>query len=532
MADLLGGKHPLLPSPIATETSGGWNLYFPIPYAKSCKVTCDKGGQYYHVGYRTYPAGTPVKTFTLAQLGAVQEQVRELAKRLAEPETAAPRSDEWAMQVFDATIKPGMTAVVDKLTGPQALFKLNAKVDLPKDQIEVALRSLVIQMSFDGRQTVEAPLGDFFGAAPGVNPFESLPLGVARNGSMFCHWVMPFQKAAEIRIVNYGHVPVRVTVSRQTMDWQWTDRSMYFHARWKIEHDVRTRPMQDWNYLTVQGKGVFAGAAFFIDNPVKEWWGEGDEKIYIDGETFPSHFGTGTEDYYGYGWSSPKLFTHAYHSQARCDGPGNYGRTSVNRFDILDRIPFTRSFKFDMELWHWKDCKVNMAVTAYYYGLPGTDDTFPPITSESLILRPVPELAVLQVPGAIEGEKMRILKSTGTPGPQDWDDDSGGQHLWWHGGQKPGDELLLEFQVPKAGHYEVFGRFLKAVDYGIVQLAINGTKADQPIDFFHDGVIHTAEISLGTFDLRQGPNELSAVVVGANPKAAEAVYVRAGLHLD
>ncbi len=79
--------------------------------------------------------------------------------------------------------------------------------------------------------------------------------------------------------------------------------------------------------------------------------------------------------------------------------------------------------------------------------------------------------------------------------------------------------MLLEFNAPKAARYQVVGRFLKAIDYAIVQLAVNGKKAGQPIDFFHDGVIHTAEIPLGTFDLRQGPNELSAVVIGANPKA-------------
>ena len=336
---------------------------------------------------------------------------------------------------------------------------------------------------------------------------------------MYCHWVMPFEQTAEIRLVNHGSFPVRIAVHEQTMPWKWTDSSMYFHARWKIEYDVRTRPMQDWNYLTTKGKGVFGGVAFFIDNPVKGWWGEGDEKIYVDGESFPSHFGTGTEDYYGYGWCCPRPFTHAYHNQPRCDGPGNYGRTSVNRFHILDRIPFTTSFKFDMELWHWVDCKVNMAVLAYYYGLPGADDTFPPIVAEKLALRPVPEIAVARVPGAIEGEKMRIVKSTGTPEPQDWEDDSGGRHLWWHGGEQPGDELRLEFSVPKTGKYQVVGRFLKAIDYGIIQLAINGKKAGKPIDFFHDGVIHTVEIPLGTFELRQGPNELSAVVVGANPKA-------------
>jgi len=520
MADLLAGKHPLLPSPIAANLSMGWNLYFPIPYAKSCKVTCDKGGQYYHVNYRTYPAGTVVKTFTVAQLEAAQPEIQKLAKRLADPRTAAPpREDVTSQRKVPRIIEPGKSAVVCNFSGPDALVELTAKVDLPKDQIEAALRSVVIQISFDGRQTVEAPLGDFFGAAPGINPFESLPLGVDRDGLMYCHWVMPFEKAAEIRLVNHGRVPAPISVGASTMDWNWTTSSMHFHARWKIEYDVRTRPMQDWNYLTAKGKGVFGGVAFSIDNPVKGWWGEGDEKIYVNGESFPSHFGTGTEDYYGYGWCCPRPFTHAYHNQPRCDGPGNYGRTSVNRFHILDRIPFTTRFKFDMELWHWVDCKVNMAVLAYYYGLPGTEDTFPPIAPEKLVLRPVPEMPVFRVAGAIEGEKMRIVKSSGTPEPQDWDDDSGSQHLWWHGGEQPGDELLLEFTAPKAGKYEVSGRFLKAIDYGIIQLAVNGKKAGKPIDFFHDGVIHTAEIPLGTFDLHQGPNELSAVVVGANPKA-------------
>ena len=51
------------------------------------------------------------------------------------------------------------------------------------------------------------------------------------------------------------------------------------------------------------------------------------------------------EDYYGYAWCFPGLFTHAYHSQSRCDGPGNFGRTSVNRFHVLDRIPFTQDIQ-------------------------------------------------------------------------------------------------------------------------------------------------------------------------------------------
>jgi hypothetical protein len=527
MAELLGGKHPLLPPPIAASLSMGWNLYFPIPYAKSCKVTCDRGGQYYHVGYRTYPKGTAVKTFTMAQLEAAQRDIKKLAKRLGEPENAPPAKDLTLAAQCGAILEPGKTAVVGKFAGPGALAYMLANVDIPKDQMEAAVRATVIQITADGQQIVEAPLGDFFGAGPGANPFDSLPLRVgakAASSSMLCNWVMPFQSTAEIRLVNRGKSPLPILLRVGTIPYKWTSRSMYFHAKWKSEFDVPTRPMRDWNYLTAKGKGVFGGVAFSIDNPVKDWWGEGDEKIYVDGETFPSHFGTGTEDYYGYGWGCPKLFTHAYHSQSRCDGPGSYGRTSLNRFHILDRIPFTKDFKFDMELWHWKDCKVNMAVTAYWYAVPGTaapgaEDTFPPIKPEQLVLRPMPKYVVPHVAGAIEGEAMRIVKSTGTPEPQDWDGDSAGRHLWWHGGQKPGDELRLEFNAPKAGKYRVSGRFLKAVDYGIIQLSINGQRAGGPIDFYHDGVIQTGEVPLGVFELRKGANELSAVVLGANPKA-------------
>src|SRR5262245_18735577 len=118
---------------------------------------------------------------------------------------------------------------------------------------------------------------------------------------------------------------------------------------------MSTRPFHDYNFVDVAGKGVFVGDSLHVVNPVKGWWGEGDEKIYIDGETFPSHFGTGTEDYYGYACCSPDKFYHPYHNQPRCDGPGNFGNTSVNRWHILDTIPFENHLRFDMEAWHWAE---------------------------------------------------------------------------------------------------------------------------------------------------------------------------------
>jgi hypothetical protein len=296
---------------------------------------------------------------------------------------------------------------------------------------------------------------------------------------------MPFKRAAALSIQNLGKTPVSFQLEAMATPRPWTERSLLFHAKWRIQHDLPTDTKSDWNYLTAHGRGMFAGVSFNLDNPVRKWWGEGDEKIYVDGEKFPSHFGTGTEDYFGYAWCNPQLFMHAYHSQPRCDGPGTYGRTSINRFHILDRIPFTRDFRFDMEIWHWEKCLINASVMAYWYAAPGATDGFPSIKPDDVLLRPISAYQPKSVIGAIEGESLHIITSTGKLGPQEWAGDSAGKHLWWHGGQKPGDKLLLGFNVATAGTYRVFGRFLKALDYGIAQFAVNGVeigKRDGQVD--------------------------------------------------
>jgi hypothetical protein len=297
---------------------------------------------------------------------------------------------------------------------------------------------------------------------------------------------------------------------------------MYFHAKWRADHAVPTRPMLDWNYLDAHGRGVFVGASFSIANPTRTWWGEGDEKIYVDGETFPSFFGTGTEDYFGYAWCSNEPFTHAYHNQPRCDGPGNYGQTSVNRWHILDRIPFRRRFRFDMELWHWvADTRVDMAVTAYWYARTGGTDGFERVTEKDLALQLIPPYVPERVAGAVEGEEMRIIEHTATADPQEIEGCSNDQHLWWRGGQQLGDRLVVGFEVESTGTYRVWGRFVKARDYGIVRMSINDTPSGEPVDFYHDGVIVADEIDLGTFDLAAGENRITAEVVGANETAVK-----------
>lgn len=516
MTDLLGGKTAGFPKPLAGEYSRGWNLYFPFPYAKHCKITSDAGNFYYHVNYRTYPAETAVESFTAADPTTQADRIRRIAADLAKPGAVTSGNSH----PFELQLPPGETTRY-RIDGPKAIAGIAARLEAADPA--AALRAVLLEISFDGKPAVSVPLGDFFGSAPGINAFATLPLGMTADGGMRSNWFMPFREAAEIRLTNTGKDAATLSGTMDLTDYQWGSSSMYFHAKWRASWDVPSRPMIDWNYLTATGKGVFAGVSFTIDNPVKEWWGEGDEKIYVDGETFPSHFGTGTEDYYGYAWCWPGLFTHAYHSQARCDGPANYGRTSVNRFHLIDRIPFTRDFRFDMELWHWHEtCKVNMAATAYWYAATGATDGFKAPAREDLVVRPMPEWQVPRVAGAIEGEKLRIIRATGTVDPQDWDGTSGGRQLWWHAGMKPGDSITVALPAPKAGKFRVVGRFLSAPDYGIHQFAINGLPAGKPMDFYHEKVSIGKETDLGEFDLRAGDNEFSATITGANPKAKKA----------
>ncbi|MCX7872404.1 MAG: DUF2961 domain-containing protein [Verrucomicrobiae bacterium] len=516
MNEILGGKYPGLPRPIAGEYSKGWNLYFPITYAKNCKVTSDKGGFYYHVNYRTYPAGTQVETFKSDTIKNLQAKVEQLARCLENPEScgavAGGTKHRWSGKVT------GGISTIGMFSGQGAVARIIVKVK--SSDIQTVLRGVILKAYFDKQKTIEAPLGDFFGSAPGINPYQGLPLGMNKDGTMYCNWIMPYKESAMFELVALTRQDADYDVEFTTVNYKWTPNTMYFYAGWKVDFDVPSRPMIDYNYLTVDGKGVFGGVAFYIDNPVKDWWGEGDEKIYVDGEKFPSHFGTGTEDYYGYAWCYPEPFTHAYHAQARCDGPANYGRTSVNRFHIIDRIPFNSHFKFDMELWHWNEnCKVNMALCAYYYAKAGAKNAFKPITAEMAIVRPMSPYTPPRVKGALEGEELKIVKATGVVEPQDWAGLSGERHLWWHAGMKPGDKLIVAFVAPKPGKYRVFARFLRAKDYGIHQVSINGVKAGEPMDFYNPDVKPSNEIELGVFDLKEKDNQFEVTVIGANEKA-------------
>jgi hypothetical protein len=541
LTDLLGGKWKTkvgdkeltpFPDPVACERSRGFNLYFPIAYAKHCKITTEKQDIYYHVDYRTYPKGTEVETFTLGQLAEKAKDVAAVTEGLHK-EAAPPAKDKYV----EREVRPGERWEVFGRHGAEPGVVQGIDV-LVQDDAE-ALRGLVLVGTFEDSGVVPAggspvkpqvwcPLGDFFGTGPGANPYESLPFSVTADKDGPAHlaarWPMPFEKHASLQIHNLGKKAVKVSAAVSSGPYKWTDRSMHFHAKWHTE-TFKTRPFRDWTYCDLKGQGVFVGDALNVFNPVTAWWGEGDEKIFVDGEKFPSWFGTGTEDYYGYAWSDPKPFQHAYHNQTRCDLQTR-GHTSVNRFHVLDAIPFEKSFRFDMEAWHWTpNADVTYAATSYWYARPGATDDFK--EPDAKVLQTIPALPPpYKVEGAIEGERMKVLKKSSDfdLGPQDlaeftegkW---SGEQHLWGRPPKK-GEWADLELPVAADGTYEVVVYLTKARDYGIVQFSLDGQPLGKPVDGFHaDTVVATGAVSLGTATLKKGAATLRVEVVGTNDKS-------------
>jgi hypothetical protein len=535
MARLLGGQGPVA-SPLSAETSKGWNLYLPIPYTRHCKVTCDHPKDVdYQIDYRTYPAGTAVASFAPGDLGRSAPALVRVIKLWEHP---GEGEDGAGTATFDFTLSrentDGTLSCVDPkaAAGPRAITGLSFRVEAT--DLPLALRRAVLRMSFDGEETIACPLGDFFASSPGLNPYRSWPITIAKGadeptgrpgtqGDLVCRWVMPYRERFDLRVDVRGSSDVHVAGLVLTEPWSWDDRSLHFHGRWKASGVVRTRPVRDWTQLAVEGHGVFVGDMLSIANPVKAWWGEGGETFYVDGETFPSHFGTGTEHDSGSAQSSPELFQAPLHARTRCDGPGMFGSTSVTRFRGLDAIPFEKSLRFDVQLRHRRDCQVEMAATTFYYARPGAKDDAPPIRDGDLAV-PHLEWKPFRIEGAVEAEDLKVFASS--PGTQwvvqELDDEawSGGRHLWVRARAKGG---FVELSVPveKPGRREVIVYPTRSSDYGTVQFHVDGVHAGLPLVTFDTegpGAGAPRPYSLGTFDLAK-EMRLRIEVVGTHERS-------------
>lgn len=282
-------------------------------------------------------------------------------------------------------------------------------------------RGLVLRIYWDGAEvpSVEVPLGDFFGVTNGVvRPIRSLAFvttpGAAKpdgtesqtSWAFNCYLPMPFAKGARVEIENTGDDEARI--------WYHIDYELYgdasslpagagrLHACWHRENPTVAVPSPPTNLtgkenyviLDTAGDGQFVGYFLTVVNLKKVWWGEGDDMIFIDGESFPpSYHGTGTEEIFGGGGGPNVEYTGPYTGFHRIENRGKqmwYGDNGMYRFCINDPIRFRKSIRVTIEHGHANNLANDYSSVAFWYQREASRHRTPLPPLEKRLINPGP----------------------------------------------------------------------------------------------------------------------------------------------
>ena len=360
----------------------GYNLMLPIPFAHSCRVTYEPADPatskfFYNAETRHYPAETKVVTLTRDALAKSRDKLKDVASRLNDFPKCSGQSID-----LGGVIAPGESRTFSqtKIAHPAAIRVLrlrfaDAQDALPKSN---ALEQVSIEFTFDGRQTINLPVYALAATCPEkVVSCKTRYSAVSDAGLLQFSLPMPYRDSVMVRIVNHARQPVdlaEAALEISPYDWR-AGESQYLAATYVRRRGIPTA--KDGKPYTLyfarrQGVGTLVGAGIFVFNKIAKgtnpWWGEGDEKISVDGEAFPSIFGTGSEDFFNYAWGDPKPFAWPFVAQPIGEGNSGVGHTVNLRWLALERVPFMFSLDFEMELWHWaKDATMDYDSIVWCY---------------------------------------------------------------------------------------------------------------------------------------------------------------------
>jgi hypothetical protein len=285
------------------------------------------------------------------------------------------------------TIPGSSTVTLAEIDGPGAIQHIWLTV------FPTFWRRLVLRCYWDHEETpsIEAPLGDFFCNGWGVRcNVSSLPIAVNPAGGFNSYWEMPFRQHARITIENLTPDEVRDPGFYYQIDYVLTDVEddrAYLHAQFRRSNPLAY--MQDHTLLDgVRGQGHYVGTylAWGVNN--SGWWGEGEIKFFLDGDTdWPTICGTGTEDYFGGAWNfeHPKgeygVFSTPFLGMPQVIRPdGLYAsqqRFGMYRWHIPDPIRFQQDLRVTIQALGWRSTvdgqrrylplQDDIASTAFWY---------------------------------------------------------------------------------------------------------------------------------------------------------------------
>lgn len=296
-------------------------------------------------------------------------------------------------------IEPGQTRLVGEVVGPGIIKHIWMTI---ASNEPYHLKKMVLRMYWDDEDSpsVEAPIGDFFGLGLGKYVmYESKYTSVGSQKALNAKFAMPFKKKAKITITNEGEQAVNAFY--YNIDWEkhksLPAETMYFHAQYRQQ-----TPTDGWtnewpnnyvskindhknvdgigNYVMMEatGAGNYIGATHSIIQNQGDWWGEGDEMMYIDGAKDAQIKGTGAEDYYLGAWcyggcginpfgGTKPTFAYQTYGNPQNGGDNKGAEWTVYRFHDNSPIPFKKSFKMTIEHGHANHRSDNYYTVAYWY---------------------------------------------------------------------------------------------------------------------------------------------------------------------
>jgi hypothetical protein len=429
------------------------------------------------------PAGVDPAALTRRQEG----DARRVSSNNADPESN------------DDSLRPiaGETVTLADLTGPGVVTHIWLTVAANEYGWPRLLR---LRAYYDDSPvpSIDAPVGDFFGVGHGFE--RSINSVMVRNSSSGrsrnSYWHMPFRKRLRLTITNEGRR--RVSNLYYHVDWKAVPSlpadTMYFHARYR--QALPTPPGKPYDILSVSGEGNYVGTVLNIVQNEAGWFGEGDERVYVDGSTTPAMEGTGTEDYFNDAWSF-RTGDALYTGVPIAEGTGVGARLGAYRWHATDPIPFRRSLRFDIEHAGWtynangtvrsafeERADLFSSVAFWYQHGIATDQPAVPYGSRRLPIGNARQIEVEQRAADARGEG-------GTVSVQPevfWSKD-----LLFFEARGPGSALTVPFDVPEDGRYELVAQLAHAPDYGIYTVELDGQSTASSTALEHEPGANTGD---------------------------------------
>lgn len=401
-------------------------------------------------------------------------------------------------------VAPGATHVLMDVKGPGVITHMWLTFLGPEIQEWARSGSanhqeMLLRIYWDGskRPGVEAPLGDFFANCFGRrDEVVSLPVIVDHGNAYNCFWRMPFRKSARIEIVNQSEKAINLLY--YNIDWIKKDRltkdTPYFYAQYRQEYPVEKG--KDYVLLDTKGKGHYVGTVLAVRTRSPAWFGEGDEKIYIDGEPAPSIWGTGTEDYFLSAWGLKKTLT-PYFGVPYFDQWGIVGgHTSAYRWHLNDPIVFQNGIKVTFEHFgwiapdenpnhqstSWNEREDDYSSVAFWYqtGAP----TFTARAPDGKA-RKLPSLERISAFGRDFADASHHGAGAVTRQQLDFFD---GPQLLYMPEKKEDAWLEIPFEVTKKEPLRLLLNMATSYDFGQYQAYLNGVKIGGILDFYSAAV--------------------------------------------